>query len=167
MRHQLFGAVVLACVAIACGGGTDNPVAPSNNRPVTTAPPSPSFPNLAGTWSGTHEMQFSGQRTFSNISVTLTQTDRIIRGTWRLTSPGWDINGNVDLTILGDGASARLTGTGTLVGETSTGTGRCTGSFGLNSEGTISSNSLRLVGPNITLTNCRNTVGGIVWIVSK
>jgi hypothetical protein len=166
---------VVAVLSVACGGDgneSPNPISPTPAPPVAANPtpaPAPVNPlvRIDGTWNGTHEMQFSGQRTFSFMTMALTQNDRLIRGTWRLTSPGWDIHGDVEGTILGDGTSQRFTGSVSLIGETSTGTGRCTGTAAVNSEGALTASSMRWLGPNISSPNCVNNIGGLVWIVSK
>jgi hypothetical protein len=159
----------LASIA-ACGGGDSSPFAPSNT-PSSSAgfATSASLPTISGTWDGTHEMQFFGERTFSNIRITIEQQGRTItKGEWALTSPGWDIRGNLTGRIEGDGPGAVFVGSTTIIGETVSGTGRCNGTAAISSEANFNSSVMRLVGPNITFSDCRNgQVAGIVWIFHR
>jgi hypothetical protein len=73
-----------------------------------------------------------------------------------------DITGT--LTLDGTGTT-RFNGTATIIAEIQTGTGACHGRVTL--EGTVTATSIRLEGPNVSFSDCLNTIGGFVWVLSR
>jgi len=171
----VLGALLLT---VACGGGgSSSPTSPSgtssttsagggSNTPSPTPTPAPTGPaNIGGNWTGTAELQISGVRYFSNISMTLTQGSGSARGTWVFTSAGWDMQGEVSGNLSGSGNSTLFSGTATIVGEPRSNTGKCHGTVVMS--GTSTATSMRWTGPDVRLTDCVNNVGGFVWIFNR
>lgn len=167
MLQRTASSLGVLVLAAACGGyaGSRTPSGPSE-PPASTPPPAPpqqTVPQVGGAWTGTHEMLFDGTRAESDISLTLTQADRELTGSWRLTSPGWDIRGDVTGTIDGGGDTARFTGSTTVVAQSASGGGRCAGVAEMNSEGALSARSMRWVGPHVRFTVCQTSISALVW----
>jgi hypothetical protein len=160
-------ACALCCVS-GCGGDDAAPVT-SNPTPVAPppAPPPPvveTVPRVQGAWRGTFEMQFNGVKTFGNVRMTLTQTDRTIQGTWNFEAP-WDWVGDVSGVINGVGSTATFAGSTSLTGEIATRTGKCHGQMTLS--GSASDVSLRWTSPGVILADCTGAPAGIVWILGR
>lgn len=180
-RHA---AVSILVFALGCSGGSDgsnSPVSPTppvatpsptpTPQPTPAPPPAPAIAQIAGTWKGSFEVQLDGIRFLNTMTLTLTQSDRVVRGTWRTDSGirtpqanPWfgDITGTLLLNGIGE---TTFTGSTTLTSDNLRGVGACYGNVAL--DGAISSSTLRWLGPNIQSINCANNAGGIIWNLSR
>ena len=161
---------------LACGGDhPSTPISPSPPPPAPTPTPLPpppvtTIPQIAGTWLGTGEQQFRGIRTASFLRLTLTQQDRVIRGSWQYTSPGWESwRGEIQSGALaGSGDTATFAGVVGIISDTGTGTGACFGTMVMS--GPTSARSMRWTADHIDEQNCANStkdIGGFVWILTR
>lgn len=159
---------LVACALCVSGCGGDDAPAPVTSTPTPVAPPAPppveTVPRMEGAWRGTFEMQFNGTRTFGIVRMTLTQTDRTIRGTWNF-EPPWDWVGDLSGVINGVGSTATFAGSTSLTGEIATRTGKCHGQMTLS--GSASDVALRWTSPGATLSDCGGAPAGIVWILGR
>jgi hypothetical protein len=169
MRQRLAFSVLLAClVTVAACGGDNNPVAPSSGT-STQSPPAPAPTQaqpaqIAGSWTGTIEMEFEGRKTFGTIAMTLEQQGRSVTGSWRYGAP-WDFNGTISGSLAVDGGTTHFTGPAELVGETSSGTGRCRGTITMT--GPVTNSTIRMEGDEIQDTNCGGAPRSFVWILHR
>ena len=168
MRLSRLVALVACALCVSGCGGDDAAPAPVTSNPTPVAAPPPpvveTVPRVEGAWRGTFEMQFNGVKTFGIVRMTLTQTDRTIRGTWNYEAP-WDWVGDVSGVINGVGSTATFAGSTSLTGEIATRTGKCHGQMTLS--GTASDVALRWTSPAVTLSDCSGAPAGIVWILGR
>ena len=173
-----FVALALAVVGVACSGSTPaaptatstsnaSAPAPAPAPAPTPTPAPPAIPQLGGVWSGTHEYQFDGMRGLIPITLTLTQSNRSLSGTWRSATALSEENGDFTGTIVGEGSTASVTGTVNIVADTARGVGRCRARATVSSENQVSATSLRLRGPNIEILDCAGNIGGLIWILRR
>jgi hypothetical protein len=177
VRSRLFPLLCLAAFLCACGSGkAPTAPTPTTSPPATPPNPSPAPPTIAqvgGTWRGSFEVQLDGVRFLNTMELTLQQTDRVVRGSWR-TATGirtpdanaWfgDVTGTIALASNGETV---FVGSTTLTADTQRGTGACRANVAM--EGTTSSGgAFRWTGPNFVQTSgCANNAGGLVWVLSK
>ena len=158
----------LACLVCVPACGDDSP-APVTVTPTPVPPPTPppvveTVPQVQGTWRGTSELQVDGVKLFATVTMTLTQSDRAITGTWMF-SPPWDWNGTIQGVLNGTGASTTFAGTTTVVAEVAGNTGRCHRQMSMS--GSSSDISLRWTANQVTWQDCRGNVAGVVWILGR
>ncbi|HLG53804.1 MAG TPA: hypothetical protein VI485_00650 [Vicinamibacterales bacterium] len=170
----LFAALVLVC---GCsdknddgGGGSGNP----GGGPSTTPPPS-GVVALAGNWTGTSDFQQNGIRYISNLTATITQTDRSVAGNVTFTGPslsGWTATLTGQLS--GDSPLSQFFGNITMLGPATSGGGTCSGQVSLS--GQTRTNTLRWEAPTMRITPtgnstsstvCLGDVFTIVWILGR
>jgi hypothetical protein len=178
-------AIVFCAVVLAYSCGGSSPSGPTPQPPATPPPtptptptpsptpaPTPTLAQIGGAWTGSHELQQQGSKRFGRIGISFEQNDRAVHGPWLFTSGAGSESGSFNawhgqitgtLTLDGSGTT-RFNGTATIVAEIQTGTGACHGRVTL--EGTVSASSMRLEGPNVAFSDCLNTIGGFVWILS-
>jgi hypothetical protein len=166
---RTFVAILLVVAASACGDGdSDSPTGP------TSDPPPSGVANISGSWNGTSDFeQANNQHLITNISVTVTQTDRSVGGTVTFTASGWQgwrgtFNGNLTGPI-----DTEFLGTISLQSEPTTGTGVCTGQMAMN--GRVTSRNMRWDSATLTMSPstpsqqsaCLGTVRNIAWIFNR
>lgn len=147
-RRTLVSVFAAAALLTACGG---------NGTPTA---PTWQVPQIAGAWSGVMSTSAGNVR----AQFDLRQTDRLIAGTWSITSPGNDTRGNVVGNMEGQGQSATFTGTFSWDGASATGT-RCDGSAPVS--GRTGATELVWVSPGFALTNCTNPAQNVTWTMSR
>jgi hypothetical protein len=165
LRQLVAALACLVCVP-ACGDDSPAPVTVTPT-PVPTPTPPPvveTVPRVQGTWRGTSELQVDGVKLFATVTMTLTQNDRAITGTW-IFSPPWDWNGTIQGVLNGTGAATTFAGTATVVAEVTGNTGRCHGQMLMS--GSSSDISLRWTANQVTWQDCRGNAAGFVWILGR
>jgi hypothetical protein len=143
MKYQPL-VLVAVLAAAGCGGGP--------NEPSTT------YAQIGGTWSG--HLQ-SANWAAAPISVTLSQTDGSVTGTW--VSSSFDWNGTVTGTV----TKTSFSGTFTISAPSESAGGlRCTGNATVN--GAASSTGPTLVWTSAGFTStCSNAPSGLTWNLQR
>lgn len=150
-------ALGVALLVIACGGDT-----PTQPTPVVQPPTPPAtVANIAGIWTGSMQFTFTARGSVG-VSMTLVQdSEARVTGTWRVTSTGNDIHGDVAGTLTGIGVDTRITGTMTYNGETADRVGRCLGRSTI--DGPASPPSMRWTSATgFTFDTCTGTFSDLV-----
>ncbi len=127
------GLLVLSVAILASGcsdesAGGGSPTGPT--PPVTTAPPPASgVTNISGNWSGGQfGFQQNGVHSFSNITATITQSDRSVSGSLTFTSPGWEgWHATFTGSLAGNAQESQFVGNFMVQSNSTTGTGICSG----------------------------------------
>jgi hypothetical protein len=162
---------VLALLFVAGCGGSDNENS-SPAGPSATPPPPSGVAVVSGEWNATAGFQQNGVTYISNMTASVTQTDRNVDGTFRFTSPGFsDWRGRFTGTLAGTSPDTQFVGTLTMQADPSTGTGLCRSSVVV--AGRSISNSMRWEAESFTMVNdvptqpassCRGQFFTPVWI---
>jgi hypothetical protein len=169
--------LVAALVLAAACGNDDSSRGNTTPTPVGNTPSNPppsGVALIAGNWIGTSDFQQNGVRSISNMTMSVTQFDRNVEGTFRFTSPafsGW--NGTLTGQITGTSSDSQFVGNITLTTPTSTGTGTCIARVTM--AGRSLTNVMRWEAPSTRIVpngpdtgeGCRGEVLTIVWIFGR
>lgn len=169
-----FRTITLGLAVVAAGACNSGSSGGSPTGPSPTPPPS-GVASVAGTWRGTSDFQQNGVRYISEITMSVTQSDRSVQGTVTFTSQGWEgWRGSFSGTLAGASPASEFIGPVTIQSNSSTGTGLCTGQATMS--GPTSTTAMRWETPSIAITSnvptqpphaCQGTVYTVVWILGR
>jgi hypothetical protein len=175
---RVFTLFVVLVLGAGCGkddGGSSNPAAPGNTGNTSSNPPPSGVALISGNWTGTSDFQQNGVHSVSNVTATVTQSDRNVQGNIRFTSPafdGWFASFNGQLA--GTASDTQFVGNVTLTTPTSTGTSTCTGQTVMS--GRSINTVMRWEAMSMTLVPttagapqsiCRGEIFTLVWIFGR
>jgi hypothetical protein len=133
-RVLVAGAVLVACVASACGGSNASSM---SGAPSPTAPAGP-FADLSGAWTGTIESANFSSRT---ITVNVAQTTNCVDGAWVSSTGDW--RGAISGFATADAFEGFIS-----LERSASGGGQCNATGAVS--GGASQSAVRLAGTNLT-----------------
>lgn len=145
--------LVLAAAALVsgCSGESGGGASPAGPTPPGTTPSG--VVNISGDWpSGQFVFQQNGVHTFTNVTASITQSDRSVTGSLQFTSAGWEgWHATFSGSMAGIAQDSQFVGNFLVQSNSTTGTGICTGQAVFAGRGTPT--SMHWEAPTLTMAS--------------
>src|SRR5688572_4760848 len=96
-----YALIAIAGLAASGCGSSPTPTAPTPIPPIQQPALPPAVAQIAGAWTGSMVLTFQGGRIRLDTRTELQQSDRVVTGTWAVTTPDNDIRGEIRGTLAG------------------------------------------------------------------
>lgn len=161
MRVLVVALLVLG--AVACNSIAESPAAPT---PIPAPSPAPSSTNdLTGTWFGTMNLNFHGERGSVDTRTEIQQVGAVVNGTWLISTLGNDAFGRIDGNVWFVDGTLQFQGIVTWQ-SSAQGGGRCVGQTGFS--GQVFDRELTWRAPTIDFGDtCDHAFSDISWVMTR